>query len=203
MSVCVPVAERIYTETEPNCMCSRGVATAQSESQSVFITCVCQHVAQNNHIRAPHYREAQVTGHSYRSPGYTTTGRSSTKDMGVGASIPKDVHVVIVGGGYGGTELALGLQKAQAKYTLIDRTDSFQHTVAAVRAISEEGTNSYTDVPGRAQAHQSLQQPCFVSSLHTWICACVRARARVCAQGAPHGPGGEMAKIWKCDSRVQ
>ena len=59
--------------------------------------------------------------------------------MGGGYSIPKDVHVVVVGGGYGGTDLALGLKKAEAKYTLVDRTDSFQHIVGAVRAIAEDG----------------------------------------------------------------
>ncbi len=55
------------------------------------------------------------------------------------ASIPTDIHVVIIGGGYGGTQLALGLKKAGAKYTLIDMKDSFQHVVGAVRAIVEEG----------------------------------------------------------------
>ena len=59
--------------------------------------------------------------------------------MGSGASLPTDVHVVIVGGGYAGAELALGLKKGGAKYTLIDKRDAFQHTIGAVRAFVKPG----------------------------------------------------------------
>lgn len=60
------------------------------------------------------------------------------------AAIPQDIHVVIVGGGYGGTQLALGLKEAGAKYTLIDRKDAFQHIIGAVRAISADGKRKST-----------------------------------------------------------
>lgn len=44
------------------------------------------------------------------------------------------MHVVIVGGGYGGTELALNLLKMDIPFTLIDPKEFFHHNVAALRA---------------------------------------------------------------------
>lgn len=59
--------------------------------------------------------------------------------MGSGPSLPENTgHVVVVGGGYAGCELARKLKQAGAKYTLIDPRDSFHHCVAAVRAVVEE-----------------------------------------------------------------
>ena len=46
----------------------------------------------------------------------------------------KDVHVVIVGGGYGGIHCAAQLLKDGIKFTLIDEKDFFHHNVGALRA---------------------------------------------------------------------
>jgi len=43
-------------------------------------------------------------------------------------------HVVIIGGGYGGAELAVQLKKSAIPFTLIDPKDYFHHNVAALRA---------------------------------------------------------------------
>ena len=59
--------------------------------------------------------------------------------MGSGCSIPQDKHIVIVGCGYGGMDLANQLLKRNANFTVIDNKDFFHHNVASVRAISEPG----------------------------------------------------------------
>ena len=59
--------------------------------------------------------------------------------MGSGASIPKDKHIVIVGGGFAGATLAKQLQKNNNKFTLIDPKDVFYQNTAAVRSFVEEG----------------------------------------------------------------
>ena len=46
----------------------------------------------------------------------------------------KSKHVVIIGGGYGGCELAAQLKKQGVPFTLIDPKDYFHHNVAALRA---------------------------------------------------------------------
>lgn len=43
-------------------------------------------------------------------------------------------HIVIIGGGYGGTELGTLLQKEGIPFTLIDPKEYFHHNVAALRA---------------------------------------------------------------------
>ncbi len=59
--------------------------------------------------------------------------------MGQSASFPSDVKVVVVGGGYGGSTLALALLKAGANFTLIDCKPVFHHNVASVRAAVVPG----------------------------------------------------------------
>ena len=60
--------------------------------------------------------------------------------MGSGSSsIPKDVHFVIIGGGYGGVAFAKALQDDGAKFTIINETEYFHHNVAAVRAAVVQG----------------------------------------------------------------
>jgi NADPH-dependent 2,4-dienoyl-CoA reductase/sulfur reductase-like enzyme len=48
-------------------------------------------------------------------------------------------HVVIVGGGYGGIELASCLLKMEMPFTLIDPKEYFQHKVASLRAAVNPG----------------------------------------------------------------
>ena len=45
------------------------------------------------------------------------------------ASETTDRHVVIIGGGYGGIELAIALQKWKIPFTLIDPKEYFHHNV--------------------------------------------------------------------------
>ena len=50
-----------------------------------------------------------------------------------------DRHVVIIGGGYGGVELATLLQSWKVPFTLIDPKEYFHHNVGALRAVVDEG----------------------------------------------------------------
>ncbi|XP_059968635.1 ferroptosis suppressor protein 1 isoform X2 [Mesoplodon densirostris] len=58
----------------------------------------------------------------------------SQVSMDVGA-----VHVVIVGGGFGGITAASQLQAQNIPFVLVDMKDSFHHNVAALRASVESG----------------------------------------------------------------
>lgn len=49
------------------------------------------------------------------------------------------VHVVIVGGGFGGIAAASQLQARNIPFVLVDMKDSFHHNVAALRAAVESG----------------------------------------------------------------
>lgn len=51
----------------------------------------------------------------------------------------RGVHVVIVGGGFGGITAASQLQALNISFTLVDMKDSFHHNVAALRASVESG----------------------------------------------------------------
>jgi len=59
--------------------------------------------------------------------------------MGSGASKASSeelskIHVVIIGSGYGGLQVAVDLKKAGVKFTIIDRQEYFHHCVGALRA---------------------------------------------------------------------
>jgi len=56
--------------------------------------------------------------------------------MGSGASKEAlgDLHVVIIGGGYGGVQAAASLRNAGIKFTIIDPKEYFHHCIAALRA---------------------------------------------------------------------
>ncbi|XP_004386432.1 ferroptosis suppressor protein 1 [Trichechus manatus latirostris] len=60
----------------------------------------------------------------------------------MGSQVSVDVgsmHVVIVGGGFGGIAAASQLQALNVPFTLVDMKDSFHHNVAALRASVESG----------------------------------------------------------------
>lgn len=61
--------------------------------------------------------------------------------MGGRVSIPEGVHVVIVGGGFGGIAAAHQLKSQGVDFTLIDMRDAFHHNVAALRAALLPGTS--------------------------------------------------------------
>lgn len=58
-----------------------------------------------------------------------------------------DVHVVVVGGGFGGIAAALRLQSRGLAFTLIDLRDSFHHNVAALRASLQPGNIMTLEIP--------------------------------------------------------
>lgn len=61
--------------------------------------------------------------------------------MGMGASLSIDpnVHVVVVGGGFGGIAAAQQLKSSGISFTLIDLRDAFHHNPAALRASVQSG----------------------------------------------------------------
>uniref|UniRef100_F7CE89 Ferroptosis suppressor protein 1 n=1 Tax=Monodelphis domestica TaxID=13616 RepID=F7CE89_MONDO len=61
--------------------------------------------------------------------------------MGSQVSVDASVHVVIVGGGFGGIAAASQLQAWGVPFMLIDMRDSFHHNVAALRASVESGSS--------------------------------------------------------------
>lgn len=55
-------------------------------------------------------------------------------------------HVVIIGGGYGGMELASLMMKWNVPFTLIDPKEYFHHNVGALRAVVDESYMSKTTI---------------------------------------------------------
>ncbi|XP_002740378.1 ferroptosis suppressor protein 1-like [Saccoglossus kowalevskii] len=70
--------------------------------------------------------------------------------MGFGSSkplpLPENMNAVIVGGGYGGTQMANNL-KGRCNVILIDPKDAFHHNMAALRAAVEPGFAPKTLIP--------------------------------------------------------
>ncbi|CAJ1066659.1 apoptosis-inducing factor 2 [Xyrichtys novacula] len=70
--------------------------------------------------------------------------------MGGQASSPvslEGVHVVVVGGGFGGIAAAQQLKSGGFSFTLIDMRDAFHHNVAALRASVKPGFAQRTFIP--------------------------------------------------------
>ncbi|KAK7148918.1 hypothetical protein R3I93_013059 [Phoxinus phoxinus] len=67
--------------------------------------------------------------------------------MGGQVSIDENVHVVIVGGGFGGIAAAQHLKHHGVPYMLIDILDAFHHNVAALRASVQPGFAKQTFIP--------------------------------------------------------
>lgn len=64
-----------------------------------------------------------------------------------GSSLHEDKHVLIIGAGYGGVQLALTLMKKKANFTIVDQKECLHHNVAAVRAIIQPGFAKKTVIP--------------------------------------------------------
>lgn len=62
--------------------------------------------------------------------------------MGGQLSIDSSVHVVIVGGGFGGIAAAQHLKHHGVPFMLIDPLDAFHHNVAALRASVQSGMST-------------------------------------------------------------
>lgn len=54
-------------------------------------------------------------------------------------TLPPELHVVVVGGGYGGINAGLELLRVKANFTLISPRDCFHHNVGALRATVQPG----------------------------------------------------------------
>ncbi|ROK15751.1 Apoptosis-inducing factor 2 [Anabarilius grahami] len=67
--------------------------------------------------------------------------------MGGKVSIDENVHVVIVGGGFGGIAAAQHLKHHGVPFMLIDILDAFHHNVAALRASVQSGFAKQTFIP--------------------------------------------------------
>uniref|UniRef100_A0A3Q2P824 Ferroptosis suppressor protein 1 n=1 Tax=Fundulus heteroclitus TaxID=8078 RepID=A0A3Q2P824_FUNHE len=67
--------------------------------------------------------------------------------MGGQVSVPDGVHVVVVGGGFGGIGAAQQLRSAGLSFTLLDQRDAFHHNVAALRASVQPGFARRTFIP--------------------------------------------------------
>uniref|UniRef100_A0A7N6B2B7 Ferroptosis suppressor protein 1 n=1 Tax=Anabas testudineus TaxID=64144 RepID=A0A7N6B2B7_ANATE len=67
--------------------------------------------------------------------------------MGSQMSQVEGVHVVVVGGGFGGIAAAQDLKSRGLDFTLIDMRDAFHHNVAALRASVQPGFAKRTFIP--------------------------------------------------------
>nr|XP_057915312.1 apoptosis-inducing factor 2 [Doryrhamphus excisus]XP_057915322.1 apoptosis-inducing factor 2 [Doryrhamphus excisus] len=67
--------------------------------------------------------------------------------MGAQNSSVEGVHVVVVGGGFGGIAAAQQLKHGGMSFTLIDMRDAFHHNVAALRASVQPGFSRRTFIP--------------------------------------------------------
>ncbi|XP_054654538.1 apoptosis-inducing factor 2 [Dunckerocampus dactyliophorus] len=67
--------------------------------------------------------------------------------MGGQSSSVEGVHVVVVGGGFGGVAAAQHLKRGGLSFTLIDMRDAFHHNVAALRASVQPGFAQRTFIP--------------------------------------------------------
>ena len=89
--------------------------------------------------------------------------------MGSGASKPtpeqlEGAHVVIIGCGYAGLQLASDLRTAGVKFTVIEPKEYFHHCVAALRAAVEPGRSVQSSMSsllppslGTEDGHSSLR----------------------------------------------
>ncbi|XP_070567629.1 ferroptosis suppressor protein 1-like [Ptychodera flava] len=95
----------------------------------------------------------QISRH--RLLAYTVQNRTETKKdstaylrMGSGSSssLAAESHVVIIGGGFGGTHVAKKL-KGKNKFTLIDGKECLQHNISALRGAVQPGFASASFIP--------------------------------------------------------
>ncbi|KAM9061044.1 ferroptosis suppressor protein 1 isoform 2-T5 [Sarcophilus harrisii] len=78
--------------------------------------------------------------------------------MGSQLSVDASVHVVIVGGGFGGVAAASQLQAWGVPFTLVDMRDAFHHNVGALRASVESGFAKKTFISFGKTFQQNFRQ---------------------------------------------
>ncbi|XP_070082687.1 ferroptosis suppressor protein 1 isoform X12 [Equus caballus] len=87
--------------------------------------------------------------------------RSPSALFEMGSQVSMDVgavHVVIVGGGFGGIVAASKLQALNIPFVLVDMKDSFHHNVAALRASVESGFAKKTFISYSVTFRESFRQ---------------------------------------------
>ncbi|MBN3276018.1 AIFM2 factor, partial [Polyodon spathula] len=77
--------------------------------------------------------------------------------MGAHLSVDPSVHVVIVGGGFGGIAAARELKSKGVPFTLLDLKDAFHHNVGALRASVQTGFARKTFIPYAATFGESFK----------------------------------------------
>lgn len=86
------------------------------------------------------FKLTQLSIYRQRSCCLTPGRLNALSDDNMGGQVSTvDVHVVIVGGGFGGIAAALQLKSRGLAFTLIDMKDSFHHNVAGLRASLQPG----------------------------------------------------------------
>ncbi|XP_070420993.1 ferroptosis suppressor protein 1 isoform X8 [Equus przewalskii] len=94
-----------------------------------------------------------------RSPSLSSYPSSALFEMGSQVSMDVGaVHVVIVGGGFGGIVAASKLQALNIPFVLVDMKDSFHHNVAALRASVESGFAKKTFISYSVTFRESFRQ---------------------------------------------
>uniref|UniRef100_A0A8D0G354 Ferroptosis suppressor protein 1 n=1 Tax=Sphenodon punctatus TaxID=8508 RepID=A0A8D0G354_SPHPU len=78
--------------------------------------------------------------------------------MGSKVSVDDSVHVVIVGGGFGGIAAASQLKSWGVPFVLVDMRDAFHHNVGALRASVESGFAKKTFIPYSVTFKDSFRQ---------------------------------------------
>ncbi|XP_059928947.1 apoptosis-inducing factor 2 isoform X2 [Gadus macrocephalus] len=78
--------------------------------------------------------------------------------MGAQGSVPEGVHVVVIGGGFGGIAAAQQLKSSGVTFTLIDLKDAFHHNVGALRASVQDGFAQKTFIPYAETFGESFTQ---------------------------------------------
>lgn len=78
--------------------------------------------------------------------------------MGATVSVDEGVHVVVVGGGFGGIAAGNQLKSYKIPFTLIDVKDAFHHNPGALRASVESGFAKKTFIPFKETFGENFKQ---------------------------------------------
>ncbi|XP_005996179.1 apoptosis-inducing factor 2 isoform X2 [Latimeria chalumnae] len=100
--------------------------------------------------------------------------------MGSKLSIDENVHVVVVGGGFGGIAAAIQLKSLGVPYTLIDMKDAFHHNVGALRASVQSGFAKTTFISYSATFNGNFKQGKVMDIDTQKQCVILEDREEVC-----------------------
>ncbi|XP_072881672.1 ferroptosis suppressor protein 1-like isoform X1 [Hemitrygon akajei] len=83
--------------------------------------------------------------------------------MGGAVSVDETVHVVVVGGGFGGIAAGNQLKSYKIPFTLIDVKDAFHHNPGALRASVESGFAKKTFISFKETFGENFKQGCVIN----------------------------------------